>query len=82
LTNDKEVSELTEANFSNVIFEFFTTTLSDGTVVDLKPNGANIPVTYVSLSFSPSVDLSLSLYLSFFYLLSRRVILASNRLLV
>jgi E3 ubiquitin-protein ligase HERC2 len=47
LTSDRD-GDLTENNFNDIIFEYFQTVLSDGTVVDLKPNGAEIPVTYAN----------------------------------
>jgi len=41
-----EVDGITEENFASVIFESFTTSLSDGTKVELKPDGAKIQLTY------------------------------------
>ncbi len=46
---DAEDNGINEENFESIIFEHFTTSLSDGSHVDLKPDGASIPVTYVLL---------------------------------
>eukprot|EP00026_Physarum_polycephalum_P000459 Phypoly_transcript_00460.p1 GENE.Phypoly_transcript_00460~~Phypoly_transcript_00460.p1 ORF type:complete len:982 (+),score=122.97 Phypoly_transcript_00460:1742-4687(+) len=45
---DAEANGITEENFASIIFENFTTSLSDGTHVELKPDGGNIPVTYAN----------------------------------
>jgi len=45
---DAEANGITEENFGSIIFEHFSTSLSDGSHVDLKPDGANIPVTYAN----------------------------------
>jgi hypothetical protein len=41
--------QLTPQNFNNLIFETFTTRTTDGRIVELKPGGKHIPVTYVFL---------------------------------
>jgi len=41
-----EAHDINEENFSSIIFENFTTVLSDKTVVELKENGESEPVTF------------------------------------
>lgn len=46
LLRDIESTGVTAESFSSVFFETFTTNSSDDRVVELKPNGASIDVTY------------------------------------
>ena len=46
LVRNAEKNEITKDSFSESISEYFVTTLSDGTEVQLVPNGKTKPVTW------------------------------------
>ena len=57
-----ETTGVTSETFSSIFFETFTTTTSDDRVIDLKPNGAAIEVTWENRQEYCDLVLQVSLY--------------------